>query len=139
MGCLSLPAAVNCHFSKNSVSLAAGQTASVQVTIDTNAPLSGGQNVGSASHGGSGLSLASLCWPGAMLLGISLWSFRRRNRIALMAALTLFLAGAIGVTGCGASFSQATVAPGTYIIQVGGVGTASNISHYTNVTLTITK
>jgi hypothetical protein len=61
------------------------------------------------------------------------------NPAALVAALVLFLTGAIAVTGCGASFSQHTAAAGTYTIQVGGVGTASDISHYTNVTLTITK
>jgi hypothetical protein len=31
------------------------------------------------------------------------------------------------------------VAPGTYTIQVTGVGANSNITHYQNITLTITK
>jgi hypothetical protein len=138
MGCLSLPAAVNCHFSSKNVSVGAGQTQSVQLTIDTNAPLSGGQ---SASNGSTsrGLSLASLGWPASLIFGFVLWRFRKRNAAALVAMLALFLTGALAVTGCGASFSQATAAPGTYTIQVGGVGTASNISHYQNVTLTITK
>jgi hypothetical protein len=74
-----------------------------------------------------------------LLLGLSLWRFRRRNPALLVVAIVLFLSGAFGLTGCGASFSQHTVAPGTYTIQVGGVGTGSNISHYTNVTLTVTK
>ena len=139
MGCLSLPKAVNCHFSSNAVTLGAGQTQAVVVTIDTNAPLSGGASASNAAHSGGGLSLASVCWPAGLLLGFALWRFRKRNLAALVAALALFLAGAITVTGCGAGFSQNTAAPGTYTIQVGGVGTASNISHYTNVTLTITK
>ncbi len=139
MGCLSLPAAVNCHFSSNTVTLKAGQTQSVQVTIDTNAPLSGGVSASNATQGGNGLSLASLCWPVGLFFGFVLWRFRKRNPAALVAALALFLAGAIAVTGCGAQFSQKTAAAGTYTIQVGGAGTASNISHYTNVTLTITK
>jgi hypothetical protein len=41
------------------------------------------------------------------------------------------------VTGC-SGFSQSTAAPGTYVIQVTGVGVNSNITHYQNVTLTIT-
>lgn len=143
MGCLSLPAGVNCHFSNATVKLAAGQTAAVQVTIDTNAPLSGGQSARNSKPGarnaGSGLTLASLCWPAAMLLGIGVWRFRRRNPALVALAIVLFLSGSFGLTGCGASFSQNTVAPGTYTIQVGGVGTGSNISHYTNVTLTVTK
>ncbi len=137
MGCLSLPVAVNCHFSSNAVTVKSGQTQSVQVTIDTNAPLSGGLSASNAARGG--LTLATLCWPAGLIFGLALWRFRKRNPAALAALLVLFLAGAITVTGCGASFSQHTAAPGTYTIQVGGVGTASNISHYTNVTLTITK
>lgn len=140
MGCLSLPAGVNCHFSNATVTLAAGQTAAVQVTIDTNAPLSGGQSASNSKPGAaSGLTLASLGWPAALLLGIGVWRFRRRTPVLLVVAIVLFVSGAFGLTGCGANFSQHTVAPGTYTIQVGGVGTGSNISHYTNVTLTVTK
>jgi len=139
MGCLSLPAAVNCHFSANTVTLKASQSQSVQLTIDTNAPLSGGTVARNASGSGRGLSLSALGWPASLLFGFAFWRFRRRNAAVLVAALALFLAGAIGVTGCGATFSQTTAAPGTYTIQVGGVGTGSNISHYQNVTLTITK
>jgi len=139
MGCLSLPAAVNCHFSANTVALKAGQSQSVQLTIDTNAPLSGGTTARNASTGKGGLALAALGWPAGLLFGFVLWRFRKRNGAVLAAMLALFLAGAMAVTGCGASFSQATAAPGTYTIQVGGIGTGSNISHYQNVTLTITK
>lgn len=139
MGCLSLPAAVNCHFSAKNVSVGAGQTQSVQLTIDTNAPLSGGTTASNGSTHPRGMSLAALGWPASLLFGFVFWRFRKRNGGALIAVLALFLAGAMAMTGCGASFSQATAAPGTYTIQVGGVGTGSNISHYQNVTLTITK
>jgi hypothetical protein len=57
----------------------------------------------------------------------------------LLAAAVCFLAGAISLSGCGGSFSQISAAPGTYTIQVGGVGSGSNTSHYQNVTLTVTK
>jgi hypothetical protein len=36
------------------------------------------------------------------------------------------------------SSSAMAAAPGTYVIQVTGVGSQSNISHYQNVSLTIT-
>jgi hypothetical protein len=41
------------------------------------------------------------------------------------------------VSGC-SGFSQSSAAPGTYVIQVTGVGANSDITHYQNVTLTIT-
>jgi septal ring-binding cell division protein DamX len=43
------------------------------------------------------------------------------------------------VTGWSAGFSQKSAAPGTYTIQVNAVGTSSNITHYQNITLTVTK
>ncbi len=137
MGCLSLPAAVNCHFSTNDVTLKSGQSQTIQLTIDTNAPLSGGTSAGIARPGNT-TALATLFWPASILFGLVFWRFRKRSAAALTAALLLFLAGAFAVTGCG-GFSQASAAPGTYTIQVGGVGTGSNVSHYQNLTLTITK
>jgi hypothetical protein len=137
MGCLSLPASVNCHFSTNDVTLKSGQSQTIQLTIDTNAPLSGGTSAGIARPGNT-TALATLFWPASILFGLVFWRFRKRSAAAMMGALLLFLAGAFAVTGCG-GFSQATAAPGTYTIQVGGVGTGSNVSHYQNLTLTITK
>ena len=42
------------------------------------------------------------------------------------------------VTGCSGSFTQSSATPGTYVIQVTGSGANSDISHYQNVSLTIT-
>jgi hypothetical protein len=56
---------------------------------------------------------------------------------AAMALLLILGAGAQFVTGC-SGFSQSTAKPGTYVIQVTGVGSQSNISHYQNVSLNIT-
>ncbi|HWG20457.1 MAG TPA: Ig-like domain repeat protein [Terracidiphilus sp.] len=140
MGCLSLPAAVNCHFSTNTVKLGSGQTQTLQLTIDTNAPLSGGTSSSLTRPGGKGgLSLAGLFLPVSLFFGWLFWRWRRRHVAALVASLALFLAGAVAFTGCGAGFSQVTAAPGTYSIQVGGIGSGSNISHYQIMTLTVTK
>lgn len=137
MGCLSVPAAVNCHFSSNTVTLKSGQRATVQLTIDTNAPLSGGTSASNAKTD-SRTALAGLCLPFSLLFGCIFWRFRKRNAAMLVGALVLFLAGAFAVTGCG-GFTQGSAAPGTYTLQVGGVGTGTNVSHYTNITLVITK
>lgn len=139
MGCLTLPAAVNCHFSANTLKVGSGQTQTVQLTIDTNAPLSGGGSASAARPGSGGLSLAGLFLPVSLFFGGLLWRFRRRSAAALVAALALFLAGAVALSGCGGGFTQVSAAPGTYTIQVGGVGSGSNTSHYQNVVLTVTK
>lgn len=138
MGCLSLPAGVNCHFSAADVTLKSGQSATVQLTIDTDSPLSGGTTASNQRPGNRTTALAGLFLPFSVLFGCIFWRFRRRNAAALFVALLLFLTGAFAVTGCG-GFSQSTAAPGTYTIQVGGVGTGSNLSHYQSMTLTITK
>jgi hypothetical protein len=53
--------------------------------------------------------------------------------------LLLVLAGAaLLATGCG-GFTQTSAAPGTYTIQVVGVGANSNVTEYQNVTLTVTQ
>ena len=138
-GCGTLPAGVTCHFAKKSLSLKAGASQTVQLTIDTNSPLGGGSTAMNSRPVGSRFSLAGLFLPAGLLFGWVGWRFRKRNGILFAAILALFLSGTLMVTGCGASFSQMSVAPGTYTIQITGVGSNSNITHYQNITLTITK
>jgi hypothetical protein len=138
LGCGSLPASVNCHFATNGIALKAGATQSVQLTIDTNNPLGGGGSAMNSRPASRGLNLAGLFLPASLFFGWIFWRFRRRHAVLFVAALALFLSGAFMVTGCG-GYSQVTAVPGTYVIQVTGVGVNSNITHYQNVTLTITK
>jgi hypothetical protein len=42
-------------------------------------------------------------------------------------------------SGCGGSISQNSAPPGTYVIQVFGVGDTTNVTQYQSLTLTITK
>jgi large repetitive protein len=138
LGCGTLPAGVTCHFNNNDVDLKAGSSDSVQLVIDTNSPLGGGVTAMNSPRGPAGFSLAGLFLPAGLLFGWIGWRFRKRNAIVFGVMLILCLSGALMVTGCGA-FTQKSAAPGTYIIQVTGVGTSSNITHYQNITLTITK
>lgn len=142
LGCATLPAVVTCHFSSPSVLLAAGGVQTAQVTIDTNNPLSGGTTAMNA-HGGNrgaylaGLSILSL--PITALFGLILWRFRRHHGPAFTVSMLLLLSSAaMLVNGCG-GFTQATAAPGTYVIQITATGVNSDVIHYQNVTLTITK
>jgi hypothetical protein len=70
-----------------------------------------------------------------VLFGFFIWRFRKRHAFALIAVL-LLSGAALLATGC-SGFTQKSAAPGTYVIQVNGVGADSNVSRYQNVTLTI--
>lgn len=139
LGCSSLPAGVTCHFATISAPLAANGAQSVQLTIDTNNPLSGGSSAMNAHTGNPGVSLAGLLLPFSLIFGWTLWRFRKRNATLLSMVLILLLSGAaVLATGC-SGMSSSSAAPGTYVIQVTGTGVNSNVIHYQNVTLNITK
>ena len=144
LGCASLPAGVFCHFSNPSVKLTANGSASVQLTIDTNNPLSGGSSAMNSSPINSApvnskISLAGLFLPIGALFGFIFWRLRRRNAgIFNMALVLLLSAAALLATGC-SSYSVTTAAPGNYVIQVTGTGANTNAQQYQNVSLTITK
>jgi len=139
LGCGSLPTGVTCHFSSPTVSLAANSTQTVQLTIDTNNPLTGGSSAMNA-HGPTRRSqLAGWFLLPSLFSGCLIFRLRRKYAKRFIAALLLSLAGcALWMTGC-SSFTQASATPGTYVIQVNGTGVNSDLSHYSNVTLNITK
>jgi predicted secreted protein len=140
-GCGSLPAGVTCHFLPMIANLGANGTAVTQVTIDTNNPLSGGNNTTAMnrSASGGGKSLAGLFLPLGVFFGWLFWRLRKRNAGLLTMALVLALsAAALFATGC-SGFSMGSVKPGTYTIQIIGTGTNSNVVHYQNETLNITQ
>jgi hypothetical protein len=139
LGCGSLPAGVTCHYSPLSVALAANGTASDQLTIDTNDPLSGGASAMNRQSLGRGRSLAGALVSFSLLFGGILWRFRRRHAgvwnvllAMLLSAATLLMAGCSGM-------SMGSATPGTYVIQVTATGTNTNTVHYQNVTLIITN
>lgn len=140
LGCVGLPAGVNCHFSPILVPLAANATASSTLTIDTNNPLGGGATAMNSQPGKARAELAALFFPFSLAFGGLLWRFRKRNANLWSVVLILVLSGAaLLATGCSGGFSQNYAAPGTYTIQVVGVGQNSDVAQYQSVTLTITK
>jgi hypothetical protein len=139
LGCGTLPAGVNCHFSNIALPLAANGTATAQLTIDTNNPLGGGASAMSRQPGQRNLELAGMFLPFSFFLGWILWRFRKRHAGVLSTILILALSGAAFLAaGCG-GFTQHSAAPGTYTIQVVGVGQNSDVTQYQNVTLTVTQ
>jgi hypothetical protein len=139
LGCASLPANVNCHFASDTVALPANGSQTVQVTIDTNNPLGGGSSAMNSATGNRGFALAGIFLPGGLVFGCIFWRARRRNKAVFSVVLGLLFASAILVTGCSGGFSQSSATPGTYVIQVTGIGAKSSFSNYQNVKLTITK
>jgi sugar lactone lactonase YvrE len=139
LGCASLPAGITCHFSSINAVLAANGVQHVQLTIDTNNPLGGGATAMNSHAGNPGAYLAGLLLPFSVFFGWSLWRFRKRHATVLGTVLLLLLSGAaLLATGCG-GVTSSSAAPGTYVIQVTGTGANSDVIHYQNVTLTITK
>lgn len=139
LGCATVPANVNCHFSSDTVVLPAGGSVTVQLTIDTNNPLGGGSSAMNSSTGARDFTLAGIFLPGGFVFGCIFWRSRKRNKAVFTAALALLLSGAILLTGCSGGFSQSSATAGTYVIQVTGIGVKSNFANYQNVTLTITQ
>ena len=139
LGCASLPAGVTCHFSSISVALAANGVQTAQLTIDTNYPLTGGAAARNTRTGSRSINLAGLILPFSAFFGWILWRFRGRNAAFFTIVLVLLLSGAAMLaTGC-SGIGSSSAAPGAYVIQVTGAGANSNMIHYQNVTLTITK
>jgi len=137
LGCASLPAGVTCHFSTLNLALAANGSQSVQLTIDTSNPLGGGESAMLVHPRNRGVSLAGLLLPLCVFFGFLFRRFRKRNIPALNAVLLVALGVAV-LTGC-SGITQISAAPGTYVIQVFGAGVNSNVTHFQNVTLTITQ
>lgn len=141
LGCASLPPGVTCHFSTISASLTASQSPSptVQLTIDTNYPLTGGSSSAMNSRSAPpGAYLAGLALPFSLFFGWVFWRFRRRHATFLTTVLIILLSGAaLLASGCG-GMGASNAIPGTYVIQVTGTGANSGIIHYQNVTLNIT-
>jgi hypothetical protein len=137
LGCASLPAGVSCRFSSLNLALAANSTQAVQLTIDTSNPLGGGGSTMNAHPSSRTVSFAGLLLPVCFLFGCVFRRLRTKYFSHLTFAL-LTLAAATLVTSC-TGITQISAAPGTYVIQVFGAGANSNITHFQNVTLTITQ
>ena len=139
LGCSSLPAAVTCTFASPSVTLSSNGSQTAQLTIDTNYPLTGGSAARNTPPGSRGAELAGLFLPFGAVFGWIFWRLRKRKGVLLSMVLVSMLSGAaLLASGCG-GISMGSAAPGTYVIQVTGTGTKSNIIHYANVTLNIAK
>ena len=138
LGCSDLPAMMNCHFSNDSINLAANGIRTVQLTVDTGQPLSGGNQAENRS-GTPRVFYAGFALPGALIAGLLLWLNRKRYPVLFsLFAVVLLGAAGLSLSGCG-GIDMGSVAPGTYTIQVTGAGIQSNVTRSVNLQIQVTK
>jgi hypothetical protein len=135
-GCLGLPYAATCTFSKTAGTLPADGKITVQLVVDTGDPLgSGASTNASVKSNSTGTFLAFL--PLGLLGCFAM--FRRRKGAVPALLLALFtLALTMGVTGCSGLQTAGTPA-GTYTIKVTASGQGTGATQADAMTLTVTQ
>jgi sugar lactone lactonase YvrE len=135
LGCLGLPFAATCTFTKDQVALGADGIQVVQVVVDTGSPLTAGSQARLEQH--SAGSLVVTCFlPDGALLGLLFCKGRRR--LADLMMILLFAGLSAGLSGCGGLHINGTP-PGTYVFKVTAIGTGTGATQATDVTLTVTQ
>jgi large repetitive protein len=137
LGCLGLPFAATCTFSKDAVVLAADGTQVIQVVVDTGSPLTSGSLARlEQPHLGSLAAMSFL--PGGLLLGLTFWKGRRKMRKGLSGLLMLLMLAGLsaGLSGC-SGLSVNGTPPGTYIFQVTATGTGTGVTQAIDITLKV--
>ena len=132
-GCLGLPYAATCTFSKPQGTLPADGTMTVQVVVDTGDPLGSGAQASASNKTSSDTFLAFL--PLGLLAGFAL---RRRKRLLpCLLLLVMGIAATAGITGCSGLQSSGTPA-GTYSFKItaSGQGTGATKAAVMNLTVT---
>jgi len=133
-GCLGLPFAATCTFSQPTAKLAANQSLSVQITVDTGDPL----GAGAVAERRGGASAVMLCLlPAGLLLGFGL---RRRGKRRLLPVMLAVIACVLtlSATGC-AGINMSGTPAGTYSFKVTASGQGSGITQSQVMTLTVTQ
>lgn len=134
LGCLGLPFAATCTFSKTQVNLAANGTSSVKLTVDTGDPLGAG---GSAAVEGQSRKGVMVCFlPLVLLLGFGIG--RRRARLPALVLAVCAAAMTLMATGCSGLHINSTP-PGTYVFKVTATGMNTGMTQSQTMTLTVTQ
>jgi hypothetical protein len=136
LACGSLPMGVTCQFSSSNVSLAAGGTATAQLTIGTGSTVGSNSSDSDFRSGRPNTALAGLWLPLSVFFGCLFGRTGKRCRGLLAVALLLWGTGLL-VSGCGGVHLKSAAA-GTYVFQVTGTGVKSNVVQSQSVTLNIT-
>lgn len=138
-GCLGLPYAATCTFSKTQSALAAGGTTTVQLTIDTGNPLGAGAST-TASNTHDASSGVLLCFlPGGLLAGLVFFGGgRRKKQLGALLAMVFAVGLMFTTTGCGGLQMNSTPV-GKYTFQVTARGQNTGVAESQTVTLNVTQ
>jgi hypothetical protein len=132
-GCLGLPFAATCTFSKPQTQLAANGTATIQLTLDTGDPL--GIGAQARLRRGRRDANALLCLlPGALLFGF----FGKRRMLTAFIMMICALVLTSTLSGCAGLQASGTPA-GTYTFKVTASGQGTGATQSQVVTLTVTQ
>jgi hypothetical protein len=135
-GCLGLPFAATCTFTKSQMKLDANGTQTLQLTIDTGDPLGAGALASNARTNTSGVLLCFL--PGTVLIGFVLMRRKRSLPMLTVIVLMLGMGAMLSSTGCGGLQQNGTPA-GTYTFKVSATGAGTGVSESQTMTLTVTQ
>ena len=135
-GCLGLPYAATCTFSKTTAQLNAGGSVQVQLTIDTGNPLGAGASTTAANRTNSTVLFAWL--PGSLLAGFALFRSRRKMKLGALMVVVLGLGMTLTSTGCGSIQVNSTPA-GNYTFQVTARGQNTGVAESQTITLNVSN
>jgi sugar lactone lactonase YvrE len=134
LGCLGLPMAATCTYTKDIVNLPSGATETVHLVFDTGLPLVSGSVARNASGATSSMLVCFL--PGGIFLGMLGWLTRRRRSSFGLLMLLLYAGSLMGITGCG-GLTQTTTPAGTYLVRVTASGAGSGVTQSIDLTVVV--
>ena len=133
-GCLGLPFAATCTFSKSTDVLQAKGSVNVQVTVDTGNPLGAGATAERRMLGSNAL----MCLlPAGLLLGFGLRR-RGKRRFATLALAMTAAVMTLSAMGC-AGLQESSTPAGAYSFKVTASGKTTGITQSQVMTLTVTQ
>ncbi|HEY6413539.1 MAG TPA: Ig-like domain repeat protein [Edaphobacter sp.] len=132
LSCTNLPVHASCTFDKNSLQLLPNGTATVNLTVDTDDVHGYARN---ESPGSVSFISYALLFPVGLLALIG--ARRRGALLRLLLALIAISGLALALNGCSGLYPKST-APGTYTINLNGVGANTGLAHTQPITLTVT-
>jgi len=145
LGCAGLPFGATCTFTKDSVLLPAGGTATVTLTVDTGDPLGSGNSGASTTSknrppevfGKSSSTVMACLMPGCFLVGLLGLRMRRFRKIGGLLLLLCMLGATTVLSGC-AGLNMSSTPAGSYNFRVTATG-ATGIEQSINVSMTVTQ
>jgi hypothetical protein len=138
LSCANAPADLSCSFKPNPAALTANGTASVALSLNTNALIAEGRRTerpGPGAEGRSGLAL--LLGPVGLLVA---FGRRRRWRLRVVLVAVTAVPLMVGLSSCGSVVTAVpSTGPGVYTIPVMATGSVSGLVRSAQLTLTVTK